>query len=49
MLVEPKRIVILGAGFAGLYAALELERTVARDVLASVQRARAAQDGAKKV
>ena len=26
-----KRIVILGAGFAGLYAALELERTVARD------------------
>ena len=28
---ERKRIVILGAGFAGLYAALELERTVARD------------------
>ncbi len=27
----PQRIVILGAGFAGLYAALELERTVARD------------------
>jgi NADH dehydrogenase len=27
----PKRIVILGGGFAGLYAALELERTVARD------------------
>src|SRR4030095_10321152 len=26
----PQRIVILGAGFAGLYAALELERTVAR-------------------
>ena len=26
-----KRIVILGAGFGGLYAALELERTVARD------------------
>ena len=26
-----QRIVILGAGFAGLYAALELERTVARD------------------
>ena len=26
-----ERIVILGAGFAGLYAALELERTVARD------------------
>ena len=25
------RIVILGAGFSGLYAALELERTVARD------------------
>jgi NADH dehydrogenase len=31
MLAEPKRVVILGAGFAGLYAALELERTVARD------------------
>ena len=28
---ECKRIVILGAGFAGLCAALELERTVARD------------------
>ena len=28
---ERKRIVILGAGFGGLYAALELERTVARD------------------
>jgi NADH dehydrogenase len=28
---ERKRIVILGAGFAGFYAALELERTVARD------------------
>jgi NADH dehydrogenase len=28
---ERKRIVILGAGFAGLYAALELERTLARD------------------
>ena len=28
---ERKRIVILGAGFAGLYAALEFERTVARD------------------
>ena len=28
---ECKRVVILGAGFAGLYAALELERTVARD------------------
>jgi NADH:ubiquinone reductase (H+-translocating) len=26
-----KRIVIVGAGFAGLYAALEIERTVARD------------------
>jgi NADH:ubiquinone reductase (H+-translocating) len=26
-----KRIVVLGAGFAGLYAALELERSVARD------------------
>jgi NADH dehydrogenase len=26
-----QRIVILGAGFAGLYAAMELERTVARD------------------
>lgn len=25
------RVVVLGAGFAGLYAALELERTVARD------------------
>jgi NADH dehydrogenase len=31
MLAERKRIVILGAGFAGFYAALELERTVARD------------------
>ena len=31
MVAERKRIVILGAGFAGLYAALELERTVARD------------------
>ena len=28
---ERKQIVILGAGFAGLYAALELERSVARD------------------
>lgn len=28
---EPTRIVILGGGFAGLYAALELERTLARD------------------
>ena len=28
---EPKRIVVLGAGFAGFSAALELERTVARD------------------
>jgi NADH dehydrogenase len=28
---ECKRVVILGAGFAGFYAALELERTVARD------------------
>lgn len=27
---EPKRIVILGAGFGGLYAALYLDRTVAR-------------------
>jgi NADH:ubiquinone reductase (H+-translocating) len=27
----PQRIVILGAGFAGFYAALELERAVARD------------------
>jgi NADH dehydrogenase len=26
-----KRIVILGGGFAGLYAALYLDRTVARD------------------
>ena len=28
---EGKRIVILGAGFAGLYAALEFERRAARD------------------
>ncbi|MGE5275686.1 MAG: NAD(P)/FAD-dependent oxidoreductase [Acidobacteriota bacterium] len=28
---EPTRIVILGGGFAGLYAALELERTLAGD------------------
>jgi NADH dehydrogenase len=28
---EPTRIVILGAGFAGLYAALELERGLARE------------------
>jgi len=27
---EPKRIVILGGGFAGVYAALQLEKTVAR-------------------
>ena len=27
----PKRIVILGGGFAGLYAAMELEKTLARD------------------
>jgi NADH:ubiquinone reductase (H+-translocating) len=26
-----KRIVILGGGFAGLYAAMELENTLARD------------------
>jgi NADH:ubiquinone reductase (H+-translocating) len=28
---QPKRIVILGGGFAGLYAALEFEKTLARD------------------
>ena len=28
---DRKRIIIVGAGFAGLYAALEMERTVARD------------------
>jgi len=28
---EPTRIVILGGGFGGVYAALELERTLARD------------------
>ena len=28
---EPTRIVILGGGFGGLYAALRLERTLARD------------------
>src|SRR4051812_19123070 len=28
---SPKRIVILGGGFAGLYAAMELEKTLARD------------------
>jgi len=28
---EPKRIVIAGGGFAGLYAALEFEKTLARD------------------
>ena len=27
----PKRIVILGGGFAGLYAAMELEKTLAQD------------------
>jgi NADH:ubiquinone reductase (H+-translocating) len=31
MSAQRKRIVIIGAGFAGLYAALEFERTVARD------------------
>ena len=29
--VQAKRIVILGGGFGGLYAALYLDRTVARD------------------
>jgi NADH dehydrogenase len=29
--VEKKRILILGGGFAGLYAALHFEKTVARD------------------
>jgi NADH:ubiquinone reductase (H+-translocating) len=29
--IPPKRIVILGGGFAGLYAAMELEKTLARD------------------
>ena len=33
---ERQRIVILGAGFAGLYAALELDRTLARDGSAEV-------------
>jgi NADH:ubiquinone reductase (H+-translocating) len=33
---ERKRIVILGAGFAGFYAARELERTVARDPVVEV-------------
>ena len=28
---QPKRILILGGGFAGLYAAMELEKTLARD------------------
>ena len=28
---RPQRIVILGGGFGGLYAALELEKTLARD------------------
>ena len=28
---EPTRIVILGGGFAGLYAALQFEKTLARD------------------
>ncbi len=28
---QPKRILILGAGFGGLYAALELEKTLAQD------------------
>src|SRR6516162_2203651 len=28
---RPKRILILGGGFAGLYAAMELEKTVGRD------------------
>ena len=31
MPVQTKRIVILGGGFGGLYAALYLDRTVARD------------------
>ncbi len=30
-LTEPKRVLILGGGFGGLYAALELEKTLARD------------------
>jgi NADH:ubiquinone reductase (H+-translocating) len=28
---QPKRILILGGGFAGLYAAMELEKTIGRD------------------
>ena len=28
---QPKRILILGGGFAGLYTAMQLEKTLARD------------------
>lgn len=31
MEIPPKRVLILGAGFGGLYTALGLEKTIARD------------------
>jgi NADH dehydrogenase len=34
--IEKKRVLILGAGFAGLYTALHLERTLGKDTPAEI-------------